>query len=432
MSFETKDFLITSSCMNSIQMPTILSDTDTTYKIRNFCYPNNVNPELYETIRDNRGIVFDENDKVIFKGFNFTTEYKSDDEFIQNYELTDRNRVFESYEGTLIRLFFYKDKWFITTHRKLDAFKSKWLSQESFGTTFKNALKNEYVNNVDFRQKIVDQQQVDNSDIFFDTFLSLLNKSKKYCFLIENNIENRLLTTCYNDPRVYHIGTFSDIPERMEDEMEIDEPLSLTPPKFQSVCKLSDESLCMSTPRELFFSTMNDLKNYVNSLDVMRSPGVIVFEEHEQFKVCSQNYKNCLALRGSFSSLKQRYIQLKLSGNQSELEEFRRIFYEDRHMFSNYEDDILLASKEIHSIYLARFIRKEYTFTSKEYFKIIKLCHSFYLENRDVNRVTAQVVYNIMLTMNASFICSLLKNKGNVKATIVNQPKFDLSVSMTS
>ncbi len=32
-------------------------------------------------------------------------------------------------EGTLIRIFYFNDKWIITTHRKLDAFKSKWGSE---------------------------------------------------------------------------------------------------------------------------------------------------------------------------------------------------------------------------------------------------------------------------------------------------------------
>ena len=40
---------------------------------------------------------------------------------------------FNSYEGTLIRMFNFDDKWYVTTHRKLDAFRSKWAGKTSYG-----------------------------------------------------------------------------------------------------------------------------------------------------------------------------------------------------------------------------------------------------------------------------------------------------------
>lgn len=39
-------------------------------------------------------------------------------------------------EGTTIRVFNHKDKWYCTTHRKIDAFRSRWGNTKSFGEIF--------------------------------------------------------------------------------------------------------------------------------------------------------------------------------------------------------------------------------------------------------------------------------------------------------
>ncbi len=43
-------------------------------------------------------------------------------------------------EGNIKQNFYFNDKWIITTHRKLDAFKSKWGSEKSFGDILKKLL----------------------------------------------------------------------------------------------------------------------------------------------------------------------------------------------------------------------------------------------------------------------------------------------------
>ena len=55
--------------------------------------------------------------------------------------------IYDAYEGCLLRLFNFNNKWFLSTHKKINAFRSKWSSKDSFGLMFQNALQYEY--NVD-------------------------------------------------------------------------------------------------------------------------------------------------------------------------------------------------------------------------------------------------------------------------------------------
>ena len=48
--------------------------------------------------------------------------------------------VQDAHEGSLLRAFCVNDTWYITTHRKLDAFRSKWASRQSFGAQFVESL----------------------------------------------------------------------------------------------------------------------------------------------------------------------------------------------------------------------------------------------------------------------------------------------------
>ncbi|NDG32425.1 hypothetical protein EB118_20415, partial [bacterium] len=66
----------------------------------------------------------------------------------------DKCSFYDSYEGALIRMFYYKNKWYLSTNRKLDAYRSKWASKESFGSYFFKALVNAVESNNELREAI--------------------------------------------------------------------------------------------------------------------------------------------------------------------------------------------------------------------------------------------------------------------------------------
>ncbi len=81
---------------------------------------------------------------MILQGFPYSNEQiiteKSTEEEISFLYKNNDWTITEAIEGTLIRIFYFNDKWIITTHRKLDAFKSKWGSEKSFGDILKKLL----------------------------------------------------------------------------------------------------------------------------------------------------------------------------------------------------------------------------------------------------------------------------------------------------
>ena len=112
---------------------------------------------------------------------------------------------YDAHEGTLIRMFYFQDRWFISTHRKLNAFRSKWASRESFGTAFKRALEHEVDKNEELRSVIQD-----GDEGLLERFQNTLDKTKQYMFLIRNSAENRIVCSGVDEPVIYHVGTFVD------------------------------------------------------------------------------------------------------------------------------------------------------------------------------------------------------------------------------
>lgn len=56
---------------------------------------------------------------------------------LSNRDLRNFQR-WEDVEGTMLRQFFYKGKWYTSTRRRLDANKTKWLAPQSFGTLYRS------------------------------------------------------------------------------------------------------------------------------------------------------------------------------------------------------------------------------------------------------------------------------------------------------
>ena len=185
------------------------------------------------------------------KSFPYTEEYTSN-QILDIPELqTDfaNCKFYDSYEGTLLRLFYWKDKWFLSTHRKLNAFKTKWATIQSFGILFCDALRHEIKNNLEF-SKLFSNYDMNESDIF-EIFKNSLNKNNKYMFLLKNQYNNIIVCDSPSDSYIYHIGTFIDGKLDMKDNIHLDH---LSP---------------------LYFSNIQEIKTYIDNIDIKKTQGVI-------------------------------------------------------------------------------------------------------------------------------------------------------------
>jgi hypothetical protein len=343
-----------------------------------FCYTTCDDNDT-EYIKACRGLVFNK-DKLVLKAFSYNPEYTADNYEYLNTTYPDTSKLlfFDSFEGALIRVFNVNDKWYISTHRRLDAFRSKWSSRVSFGEYFSKSLEHYYSTNDTFRQRILQSplEQTSPTSSILDKFISTLDKDKKYTFLLQNNQQNRIVCNPPQYPHVFHVGTF-DSDSELDLSISVDLPY---PPSHK-------------------FNTMDDVFEHVeNVLDYTQLQGIIVFDTEKklQFKIVNREYKYLFELRGNESSIKNRYLQLRMDRVKSE--ELKKLYPESEPDFDLYENIIYQIAKRIYDSYVDRFIRKMVVTLPSEEYQVLKQCHSWHIEDRSNNRISFNKVMSVLNT----------------------------------
>jgi hypothetical protein len=364
--------------------------TDEGGGLKNYCYVNDPEdgPEFEENrefISKCRGVVYD-GDRLVMSAFPYTCEFAANtvgaNMWIEENGGMDKCRYFSSYEGALIRMFYHNDKWYLTTHRKLNAFKSTWGGTESYGTSFKNAIRAEINNN----QALKDA--CGNTDgNFYDDFQTILDKSKQYTFLVCNTETNRIVCTPSSMPKLFHVGTFTG------GDLDIDDDIFVT------------------KPREHKFTNQLEINNFVNGTDPYVTPGVICFAPgNKQMKISSEKYMRLYGLRGNQPSVKFRYLQLRNDHNAAS--DLRSLYPEHCSVLDEYDAFLEKAAVNIHDAYMKRFIKKEHVLVSQAEYAVIRAAHAWFIKgyNSDVrNIVTRNVVRRILFDQKATTLNQIVK-----------------------
>lgn len=325
-----------------------------------------------DIVRNCRGVVF-AGDTMVMRGFPYTPEYPHTDEEAIRQHVGDSMAsciVNEAFEGVLIRVFFYK-KWYVSTHRKLNAFRSKWAARQSFGDAFVDALKNEIKYNTTLSDAVVkktsgvnatlDENNVLTSEEVLDAYLGLLDKSKQYMFIVSHSGDNQIVCTPPEESTCMHVGTF------------VNRKLVL------------DEEAYIPKPQCFSMDSVDKLISQVNSIDPKEIQGVIVFlPDGNQFKIMHSEYLKLFEIRGNEPSILFRFLQL-LTGTQEDREKIallEKLYPEKIPKFALYRKTIKDISSEMHSVYIQRYIRKEFIKLPREEFNVLKRVHSNYMDLR--------------------------------------------------
>lgn len=381
-----------------------ITDKDEDSGLINYCYAPNINiAECTDEVKKCRGVIFDKNGKLILNAFSYTPEYDTDDtDIITNFvnigggvhESEGENNLpailrgiekcsfYETYEGALLRVFNYNGKWFISTHRKLNAFKSKWGGPQSYGTSFKQGVKFNIDNNPDLESKLSD-----TTSGFLTAFLDTLDTDNSYMFLVRNTDQNRLVCLPPINQEIYHVGTFKN--------------------GSDDICM--EDDIGIQKPKKYNFNHIDDVYNHVNSRDPSMTPGVIVFTpDNKQFKISSPEYLNLLKVRGNQPSINFRYLEIR---NDRHMNDTLRYLYPDSVVdFDKYENIIYNdVVPFIHNAYMSRFIKKEHATVPPPEYRVIKEAHSWYSEDRDNRKVTKSVISEILNNQRASTINKMVK-----------------------
>jgi len=342
-----------------------LVDNDETSGLDMFCFVK-CTEEDTDLVKQCRGVVF-KGDKLVMKAFPYTSEFNhlETDKIADALGSLDDWHFYESQEGTLIRLFFFDTKWFVSTHRKLNAFRSKWASRESFGVSFKNALIQEEKDNKSFTNFLGEGEDI------LERFQSSLDKNKQYMFLVRNTPENRIVCDAPENPKVYHVGTFTD------GKLNLNEDIKL------------------SSPKKLDFTNIEDLLEYVKSLSYKDLQGVICFNlNNTQVKVLHKDYQDLFIARGNEPSIKFRYLQARMNRRMTNM--LYHLYPRMAQVFDEYENTLYDISRSIYRAYVQRFIKKRYVTVPREEFAVIRECHAWHLTNRTENRISLNKIISVM------------------------------------
>jgi hypothetical protein len=399
-----------------------LVDSDPDNKLDLFCYVrcvDNSDPK----VKSCRGVVT-LNDKVLYQTYGYTHEYTTESlETIKQTMDFDSNFVVQdAHEGSLLRVFCVNETWYVTTHRKLDAFRSKWASRQSFGAQFVESLVATYDNDTDFKEKIdsVSDEDIATTRVFtlrssehdknpvLLKFLYTLDKSKCYCFLVRNTSENRIVCQSPETPILYHSGTFS---ESTSEFLGLGSDLGVPVPDTHS------------------FSSWEEVCAYVDEkTDHETLQGLIVFNGRDHIKILNSNYKRYFEVRGNEPSIRYRYLQVRM--NKEMTDSLYELYPRYTDQFQNYENMLYAFAKVIYDSYVKRFIKRQFVTLPKEEYTIMRACHAWHLEDRSKNRMNLRKVIEKMNEQPPTILNKMIRRK--MQEAIEEKKKLSEGVSSKS
>lgn len=341
---------------------------------------NNCDNFSSQSIKEKRGVITDMSGNLVCKSFNFIEEYTPSQ--VEKMEFDFKNYKFvESHEGTIVRLFNHNNRWFLSTHKKIDAFQSRWGSKQSFGDMFVNALIYEYKEG-----QLKGVINCENDNDVFDTYCSKLNPMFTYCYLIKNTLDNRIVCDAPTNPTILTLGIFYKNGTPLEDVKNITH---------------------IQSPVELTFKTIGDLTSYVNNVYYKKIQGVLVYKDGVNLlKVLNTKYHELYSIRGNQPSLKFRYLQIR---KQEDLvKKLIQLYPYKESRFEFYENNFRMLSRFIYNAYVKRFINKEYIVLEKPQYALMMTVHSKYLQNG--TKITQELIYNTINDLDPSKLMSLLRS----------------------
>lgn len=335
--------------------------TDENEELKMFCYKHGTcDSDSSYVLKHSRGIIFDKENNFVRTGFPYTQEIKAENAIYFKSE-----RYFVAYEGCIIRVFWYSNKWYIITNRKLDATQSRWSSSITYGKIF-------------------------NDCVSSDT-ISKLDKNNQYMFLLRNTKDNRIVCSepSEGEPVVYLLGWYD---------------------KDNQYHHNTTDDQGYSHPEELTFNSSDELIQYLQSQEPMKYAGVISFRENGDIvKYTPEKYFHFYSLRNNIPSVGFRYLQLRCEGDVKTIDEYKELYKSHEPLFDSYEELLKSSVDYIHTAYINRFVKGIFTTVSPQEHNVLKACHSYYLSDRSKNKITRDVVWKFINLQNDTTLNHIIK-----------------------
>ena len=286
-----------------------------------------------------------------------------------------------SHEGTVIRLFYAHSKWYISTHKKLDAYRSRWAGSKTFGEIFEECW-----------------ARVKNTQQTLRAWMEeTLQKDRCYIFLAADHPENRIVCR-ENEPLLFHLSTLVRNEQGQLTHLSREDILA--------------ENLGIPLPERFPVpSSVNELRTFVNNLDPFSYQGVLLsVNDDTHIKVLNPQYTFYSDLRGNRPSIRFRYLELRREGNDTRLKSFMSLYPEHNHMFLKLESDLNRIAIMLHNVYMNRYIAKNFIMLPKEEHVLLKRCHEWHCTDRSNHKVYLDKVKDVLKDTDAPLVNRILQH----------------------
>lgn len=266
-----------------------------------------------------RGDVYCEN-KKIFNSFPYSYEIVGYSDDVKNMINNDKILCTKAIEGSLIRVFYFEDRWFITTHRKLDAYKSKWGNGKSFGEIFEDAI------------TAVTQKE-------FKEFMMSLDYNIQYIFLTTAVETTRIVCEPPTEQSVYLYQALDSDSGNLCSDLE----------------SVSAE-INIPLEEKILFANKGEVEKHLNTMTFpFTSQGLLFFntETFESYKFIAPAYQKYSDVRGNMPSVMFAYLHHV--NNEENKFMFKSMYPSHLGTIEKYEQALECVTEELFDKYYRRF-----------------------------------------------------------------------------
>ena len=389
-------------------MSILVTDEFENLKLYHYDTCDNFSPE---ELQSTRGIIKN-NSVIVCKTNSFIPEIRTDDvEGIKQFITPNCNKTtsfYEAQEGSILRLWYYKEdenvekhRWFLSTHKRINAFASKWGSRSTYGETFLNCLSKLNLNKNSKKNKSwaddSDEDDTNNSTqsstTIFEKFCNNLNKNFVYNFLIRNTDINRVVVRGYTEPEIFCLGMYDKTKQ------------------FKYIpC---DKNFVVPSLPSYSYQSLDKMIIDIEKFDINKVSGILlVTSEGKLIKLVNETYDRLFKLRGNVPNILVRYLELRL--NEEQKSEYLHLYNEKNEEFKDIENILTDVSKNVFKKYLARYVYKQFAILPSCQFKIITKLHQLF-RSKTITKVTYDEVVKVINTLPSTELYNIIKNYQNNK-----------------
>jgi len=312
-------------------------------------------PPKTEIEKKTRGTIF-QGDECLLRSMPFCKEIIVDENAYHNITnaLSENSShdalhhvLYRAIEGTIIRLIHVKSEgqWYITTHKKLNAYQSKWGNEKSFGDLFELAIQHTTKKTLNEFFKCL------NTDYQYTFLLTTTKKTRLVCSTPESIIETGI-------PQIFLYVVTSNSGTLYIDPITSSITIGIP---LQPELVLSDSPLVERSSETSRDQLANAIIKYVKSVDPLTSQGILLLDIRtlQSIKFVNQDYFDLFQIRGGhIPSIPFAY--LNIISDADKVKKFKQICYPDElEILSKYDKIISDICNDIKKLYIQRYVEKD-------------------------------------------------------------------------